>query len=125
LPLIRSFFDRISSARAICGADCEKIFACADVACAREANEKSIRARKSFSDRGVYCEKTYVQKTLISSNVLQCLRDASLRVARCCETSRCCAHVSQMSSHGVADDRRKRLRSTSHCFFHFAGVNDM
>jgi hypothetical protein len=47
LPPIRSFFDRIRSARAVCAVNCKKILACADVnsACALDAK---INARSGI-----------------------------------------------------------------------------
>jgi hypothetical protein len=103
----------------------KKFFACADVACARDINEISMRASEIFSNRCIDRAKTRMQKVLMPSDVLQYLRYAALRAARCWQTRQRCARTAEISTHCVADDARKRLQSLSHCFFHFAGVNDM
>jgi hypothetical protein len=49
----------------------------------------------------------------------------SMRAARRRKIPLRCARASNISSRCVAGDARKRSRKQSHCFFHFAGVNEM
>jgi hypothetical protein len=66
-----------------------------------------------------------LQEVLISYGVLQYLQhaiDARRALLRNAARLRACVEI---SSQCAADVARKRLRKPSHCFFHFAGVNDM
>jgi hypothetical protein len=101
------------------------IFSCEDVAVLRRLDDKCMRAGKFFSCRSILYAKTLPLKTLISSNVLQCLRHARVArrvLLRSAATSRASIKISPRAD---VNDARQRLPTVSDCFFHFAGVNDM